>query len=136
MGRMTYVSARADGNLDFDALIELIRQRYADTVVTDADYYASRIARQTKNSKALGMQIPNAPLDCTIRISKEHGVQRQIQIPIREGLRLYGRLDRLGCLFGINTDATEAPTKGDIQPLVEILKDARLRIELGEFLDG
>lgn len=133
---MTYVSARADGKLDFDAVIELVRQRYPDTVVTDADYYASRIARQTEISKARGTQIPNAPLDCTIRVSKEHGVQRQIQIPIRQGLKLYGQLDRLGCLFGISNDAIEAPTKGDVEPLVEVLTDAGLQIELGEFLDG
>src|SRR5687768_2088334 len=126
---MAYIGAHADGKLDFDRVIDAVCQVYPGAMVTDADYYATRIARQVEISKQLGMPIPNGPLECTQRVAKEHGLQREMNVPIRAGLCLYGRLDRLGCLFSTESDATETPTLQEVQPLIEVLTRFGLRVE-------
>jgi len=127
---MAYIMGHADGQLDFDKLIEVICQRYPEARVTDPDYYATRIARQIETSKSLGMPIPNAPLECTMRVSAEHGVQRDLLLPIRPGLSVRGRLDRHGCLF-TTIQPAESETLEDFGPLIGLLNDAQLRVEYG-----
>jgi len=130
---MAYIQAHADGQLEFDKLIESICQSCPGAKVTDRDYYATRIARQIQISKQIGLPIPNAPLECTERVAKEHGLQREIRIPIRAGLWLIGRLDRLGCLFSTERNATETPTLKDVQPLMGVLTQFGLQVETGGF---
>jgi len=128
---MAYIGGHADGKLDFDRLIDCVCRVYPGAKVTDGDYYATRIARQLEISKQQGMPIPNAPLECTQRVAKEHGLQRAMNVPIRPGLSLYGRLDRLGCLFSTERGATETPTLREVEPLIEMLTQFGLRVETG-----
>lgn len=128
---MAYILAHAEGQLEFDRLIEAICHEYAGAEVTNLDYYATRIARQIEISEQRGMSIPNSPLECLERVSKEHGLQREMLIPIRPGLNLSGRLDRLGCLFSTERNADEMPTLNEVQSLIEILTQFGLRVETG-----
>ena len=123
---MAFITAQADGQLDFDFLIASIGRLYSGTAITALDYYAARIASAMATAQAEGWPIPNPALDCLARVSEEHGVQRQIAVPIREGLALTGRVDRLGCLF-----TAERFSRADVGPLVELLVAAGLRIEVG-----
>jgi hypothetical protein len=102
---------------------------YPGAKLTDPDYYAARIAREIEISKQRGMPIPNPPLECTQRVAKEHGIQREVNLPIRAGLCLNGRLDRLGCLFTIGRDATETPALHEVQPLIDVLMQFGLQVE-------
>lgn len=133
---MAYIGGHADGKLDFDRLIDCIRRVYPGAEVTDGDYYATRIARELEISKQLGMPIPNAPLECTQRVAEEHGLQRAMNVPVRAGLCLYGRLDRLGCLFSTERDATESPTQQEVEPLIEVLTQFGLQVETGGIEDA
>lgn len=133
---MVIIGARADGDVDFDSLIESISQRYPGTRVTDPDYYATRIARQIEICKEQGKAIPNEPLECTIRVSHEHGVQREIDVPIIPGFHLYERLDRLGCLFVPVKDASGSPARDNFTPLIETLTGAGLRADVSWFEDS
>jgi hypothetical protein len=132
---MAYIIGHADGQLDFDKLIEAFCQRYPEARVTDPDYYATRIARQIETSKRLGMAIPSAPLDCTMRVSAEHGAQRDLLLPIRPGLTVRGRLDRHGCLF-TTIQPAESETLEDFGPLIGLLNDAQLQVEYGGIDDA
>lgn len=122
----TFIVAHANGNLDFDALIASICQLYPGSEITEVDYYAARIARQIEIAEKRGMPIPNPPLDCMSRVSEEHGLQRQIAVPIHEGLCLTGRIDRFGCLF----NGPEF-TRAEVQPLLDLLAAAGLAVQFG-----
>ncbi|HYE20193.1 MAG TPA: hypothetical protein VEA69_17225 [Tepidisphaeraceae bacterium] len=85
----------------------------------EADWYAARQAKEIAACERVGMPIPNPPLDSLDRVWAERGLQRGFEVPIREGLTLYGRLDKTGGYFfhrGGDFD------EGEVLPLVEILK--------------
>jgi hypothetical protein len=124
---VAFIAAHANGQLDFDTLIASIRLLYSVTAVTVADYYAARIARQTEIASARGLPVPNPALECTIRVAAEQGLQREIAVPIREGLTLRGRVDRHGCLF-----TAERFSRSEVEPLVELLAAAGLGVEVDE----
>ena len=123
---MAFITAGADGRLNFDALIAAIARRYPGTAVSESDYYAARIAHEAAAARARGQPSSNPALDCTVRVAAEHGLQRQITVPIRDGLALTGRVDRLGCLFTAKQFAA-----ADVGPLVELLTAAGLTVEVG-----
>jgi hypothetical protein len=126
-GCVAFIGADADGRLDFDALITAIGQLYPGTQVTVPDYYAARIAREAEAARARGRPGPNPALECTVRVAEEHGLQRQINVPVREGLSLTGRVDRFGCLF-----TAERFSRAEVGPLVELLVRAGLSVKVGD----
>ena len=123
---MAFITAQADGRLDFDALIASIGRFHPGTAVTVPDYYAARLASATATARAEGWPVPNPSLTCLAKLSEEHGVQRKITIPIRDGLTLTGRVDRLGVLF-----TAERFSRAEVAPLVELLAAAGLSVEIG-----
>lgn len=123
---MAFITASTDRGLDFDALIVAIGHGYPGTAVTEPDYFAARIAREKAAARARGWRSPNPSLDCTVRVAAEHGLQRQITVPVRDGLVLTGRVDRLGCLF-----TAERFAATDVAPLVELLTATGLAVEVG-----
>ena len=56
---------------------------------------------------------------------REHGIQREISIPLGETL-FTGRVDRLGGLF-VGPDVAES----DISPMLQVLKRFGLQVEVG-----
>src|SRR4051794_30216605 len=103
-----------------------IGRQYPGTAVTEPNYYAARIAREAAAARARGRTGPNPALDCTIRVAAEHGLQRQITVPVRDGLALTGRVDRLGCLF-----TAYHFLAADVGRLIEVLAAAGLNVEVG-----
>ena len=122
------ITAHSEGNLDFDRLISSICARYPGAAVSDPDYYATRLAREIVISRRFALGIPNPVLECTKRVAEKHGIQREILIPIREGVKLTGRLDQLGCLFTTQKDS-ECPRSEEVKPLLDILTQLGLRVE-------
>jgi hypothetical protein len=123
---MGYIVGRSfSRQLDFDALIDSICELFPGTSVISHDYYADRIARNIEICKQIGMAIPNPPLDCLERVADEHGIQREIEVPINESIALSGRLDKFGCLFVARHFSLE-----QVQPLVELLRGTALELEV------
>lgn len=122
---MAIINAHSDGQLDFDALIASIRCLYPNTTVTVTDYWAERIASLTATARAEGWPVPNPSLTCSVLLSEENGLERQITIPMREGLAFTGRVNRHGGLF-----MAMQFSPSDVVPLVELLVAAGLRVEV------
>jgi hypothetical protein len=122
-----HILGHADGALDFDALIAAIRDLYPGTEVTQPDYYTARIARETEIAREVGMPVPNVVIECTTRISKEHGLQREFSVPIRDGTSMTGRADRLGCVL-----SGERISQHDVKVLDGLFRRAGMIVELGE----
>jgi hypothetical protein len=120
-----YILGHADGALDFDALIASIRDLYPGTEVTQPDYYTARIAHETEIAREVGMPVPNVVIECTSRVSKEHGLQREFSVPIRDGASMIGRADRLGCVL-----SGEGISQRDVMVLDSLFRRAGMIVEL------
>lgn len=116
---MRSIRCAASSPLDFDTVIAAIADRYPGTHIIEADWYAERRAKEVAVSERIGMPIPNPPLDSLDRVWAEKGLQRGFEIPIREGLKLYARLDKTGGYFFCR-ESEFAPE--DVELLVSILK--------------
>jgi len=113
------IDCQASSPLDFDRVIAAIGERYPGTHIVEADWYAERRAKEVAICERIGMQIPNPPLESLDRVWAEKGLQRGFEVPIREDLHLYARLDKTGGYFlhrGGEFDLRE------VSPLLEILK--------------
>ena len=67
---MAFITAQADGRLDFDALIASIGRLHPGTAVTVPDYYAARLASATATARAEGWPVPNPSLTCLAKSSE------------------------------------------------------------------
>jgi hypothetical protein len=124
--QMAFISGRTEnGQLDFDALIESIGRLYPGTAVTVPDYYAARIEATRAVPWSKGVGYPSPATECLERVAREHGLQRQIAVAVRENVTLSGRVDRLGCAF-IGKGFSEA----DVAPLVKLLWSSGLTVEV------
>jgi hypothetical protein len=121
------IDCTASSPLDFDAVIAAISDRFPGTHIVEADWYAERRAKEVAVWERIGMPIPNAPLDSLDRVWAEKGLQRGFEVPIREGLKLYARLDKSGGYFFCR-EAEFLPV--DVEPLVSILKQFPVLVTL------
>jgi len=120
------IDCRAISPLSFDAVIAAIAARYAGTHVVEWDWYAERRAREVAVCERIGMPIPNPPLESLDRVWAEKGVQRGFEVPIREGLNLYARLDKTGGYFFSRSGEF---SEHDVAPLIDILKQFGLSLQ-------
>ncbi len=119
------IDCQASSPLDFDAVIASIADRYPGTHIVEADWYAERRAKEVAVGERFGMRIPNPPLDSLDRVWAERGLQRGFQVPIREGLKLYARLDKTGGYFFHRAGEFD---EHEVLPLIEILKGFALSV--------
>jgi hypothetical protein len=119
------IVCQASSPLDFDAVIAAVGERYPGTHVVEADWYAQRRAESVAACERIGMPIPNPPLDSLDRAWARHGLQRGFEVPIREGLKLYARLDKMGGYFFHRAGEFN---EHDVLPLVDILKRFHLSL--------
>jgi len=117
----------ATSPLDFDAVIAAIAERYPGTHVLEPDWYAKRYSEDVAVAERLGWPASNPVSDSTLRVWTERGVQRGFQVPIRDGLLLYARLDVTGGYFFCRESDF---TQKDVEPLVSILKQFPLAMKV------
>lgn len=115
---MRHIDCKASEPLDFDRVIAAIKGCYPATKITETDWYANRHAAAVTACKFIGMPIPNPPLDCIERVWSERGLQRGFEVPIRDDLRLYARLDKTGGYFFCKSNEFELD---DASQLIKIL---------------
>jgi hypothetical protein len=122
---MGYICAHSDGkHLEFDHLIAEIAVVYPGMQVITWDYYTDRIEREEAILTGRGWPLDCAPLTCLRRVAAEHGIQREISLPLSNGGTASARIDRFGALV-VGSNMLER----DIQPFVDVLKQYNLRIE-------
>jgi hypothetical protein len=119
------IDCAASSPLDFDAVIAAITDRFPGTRIVEADWYAERRAKEVAVCERIGMPIPNAPLDSLDRVWAERGLQRGFEVPIRDGLTLYARLDKSGGYF-FCCESEFVPE--DVEPLILMLKQFPLSV--------
>ena len=122
---MTVVVAKSETDLDFDGLIAAVCDAVPGTVVTKPDYYADRITRTVAITKQLRLSPSNAPLVCLRRVAAEHGIQREISIPLANNESFIGRVDRFGGLF-----TGPKVTVSEIAPVLDVLARFGLHVEV------
>jgi len=105
--------------LDFDAVIAAISARYPGTNVVEPDWYAKRYSEDVAVAERLGWPASNPVSDSTLRVWTERGLQRGFQVPIRDDLVLYGRLDSTGGYFFCRERDFDPE---DVEPLISVLK--------------
>jgi hypothetical protein len=120
------ITCAASSPLDFDAVIAAIADRYPGTEIVEADWYAEQRAKGVAVCERIGMPIPNPPLNSLDRAWAEKGLQRGFEVPVRDGLKLYARLDKSGGYFFCR-ESEFVPV--DIEPLVSILKQFPLSVK-------
>lgn len=113
------IDCHASSPLDFDAVIAAIGARYPGTHIVEADWYAERRAKEVAVCERIGMPVPNPPLDSLDGVWAQKGLQRGFEVPIRDGLTLYARLDKTGGYFFHRAGQF---AEREVFPLVEILK--------------
>ena len=123
---MASIIGRGGGGLDFDALIAAIGRLHPGTAVTVPDYWANRIASATATALAEGWPVPNPSLTCSALLAEEQGLQRQVAVPVRDGLTLTGRVGRDGLTLTAGWF-----TAAEVGPLVALLAAAGLSVEVG-----
>jgi hypothetical protein len=129
--RIVSIYCAASSPLDFDAVIAAIVSRYPGTHIVEADWYAERRAKEVAVCERTGTPIPNPPLDSLDRVWAEKGLQRGFEVPIREGLKLYARLDKTGGYFFHRAGEFN---EDEVLPLIEILQ--RFGLSLRYFSDS
>lgn len=122
---MHSIFCEASSALDFDAVIAAVGERYPGTQVVEADWYAQRRAQSVAACEHIGVPISNPRLDSLDRAWARHGLQRGFEVPIREGLTLYARLDKMGGYFLHRAGEFD---EHDVLPLIEILKRFHLSL--------
>jgi hypothetical protein len=113
------ITCTASKPLDFDAVIEAITQRYPGTRVVEPDWYAQRHAKEVALCRSMGWPMTHPPLLSLERCWAEFGLQRGFEVPIRQDILLYARLDKTGGYF-LRKRGTVKPIQ--LAPLVEILE--------------
>ena len=73
------------------------------------------------------MPLPNVVIDSLDRVWAEKGLQRGFEVPVSNGLNLYGRLDQTGGFF-IRRDREFEPE--EVAPLLAILRSFGLALQL------
>jgi hypothetical protein len=96
---MGYIIGRASAGFALDGIVERLREEYPEIAAISDDYRATRLARQKTIARELGMPDDCAPIQCTERVSQEHGLQLHLSIPISVGLTVDARIDKTGVLI-------------------------------------
>jgi hypothetical protein len=130
---MAFITAASIANLDLDRLIDSICAAYPEAKIKTRDYYADRLARELEIARQLAIPVTSSVIESTRRAAERHGLQREIVIPIRIGVFLTGRLDRLGVLFATDKRTTSLPTLAEVRCLIDLLTSEGLKLEVDGF---
>jgi hypothetical protein len=120
-----FVSATAESELDYDAVVADLRRAFPDSTVISDDYYATRLAGALQIARENGMSPDCAPIRCLERNAAEHGVQRHLSVVVADGLAFNTRIDKLGVL-AVTQDSEDL---SDVQPILDVLRGYPLEIE-------
>jgi hypothetical protein len=100
---MHSITGKSSQPIDYDRLIEAIRELHPGTEIVHRDWYAARHAEEVALCERRGWPMDFPPLVSLRDCWAEVGVQRAIMIPVHEDLILYARLDKRNvCCFRIS----------------------------------